>query len=92
MNSEGATPCSAFPPAIELRALIEGQFLAKLNHATKLGFTITQSTRVLATGGASANIRILQVEHTHTHTLTHTFFPMLIHLFIYVTQAIQTAL
>ena len=44
-----------------MRAVIEGQFLAKLNHARKLGYEISPTSRVLATGGASANERILQV-------------------------------
>uniref|UniRef100_A0A674AS14 Xylulose kinase n=1 Tax=Salmo trutta TaxID=8032 RepID=A0A674AS14_SALTR len=43
----------------EIRALVEGQFLAKRVHAEKLGYKIR--TRVLATGGASSNKDILQV-------------------------------
>ncbi|KAJ7322140.1 hypothetical protein JRQ81_018427 [Phrynocephalus forsythii] len=51
----------AFPKETEVRALIEGQFLAKRIHAEKLGYGILPTTRVLATGGASHNKTILQV-------------------------------
>ena len=51
----------SFSAATEFRALLEGQFLAKLYHARKLGFQMTSSTRMLATGGATANEKILQV-------------------------------
>ncbi|KAM9489374.1 xylulose kinase isoform 2-T3 [Clarias gariepinus] len=51
---------SAFTPEVEIRALVEGQFLAKRVHAEKLGYRIIQGTRVLATGGASCNKDILQ--------------------------------
>ncbi|XP_041102764.1 xylulose kinase isoform X1 [Polyodon spathula] len=52
---------AGFPEEVEVRALIEGQFLAKRAHAEKLGYKILQGTRVLATGGASSNKDILQV-------------------------------
>lgn len=52
---------AAFTPEVEIRALVEGQFLAKRVHAEKLGYRIIQGTRVLATGGASSNKDILQV-------------------------------
>lgn len=45
----------------EIRALIEGQFLAKRVHAEMLGYHLDQNSRVLATGGASKNQAILQV-------------------------------
>ena len=51
----------SFPPEREARALVEGQFLAKFVHAQRLGYRISRSSRVLATGGASKNRRILQV-------------------------------
>ncbi|XP_066300967.1 xylulose kinase-like [Branchiostoma lanceolatum] len=51
----------SFPPAVEVRALVEGQFLAKRAHAEMLGYSVGCSTRVLATGGASSNTSILQV-------------------------------
>ncbi len=59
--SRDGTLRAEFPPETEIRALVEGEFLAKLNHATKLGYHMTRATRVLATGGASANTKILQV-------------------------------
>ena len=51
---------STFPPEVEVRAIVEGQFMAKLVHAKKLGYTLSPSSRVLATGGASKNLKILQ--------------------------------
>lgn len=51
----------SFSPKVEVRAVIEGQFLAKLSHAKSLGYEITSSSRVLATGGGSENEEILQV-------------------------------
>lgn len=51
----------SFSNAQEVRAAIEGQFLAKRLHAEKLGYHIGRDTRVLATGGASSNQAILQV-------------------------------
>uniref|UniRef100_A0A8D0HRU4 Xylulose kinase n=1 Tax=Sphenodon punctatus TaxID=8508 RepID=A0A8D0HRU4_SPHPU len=50
-----------FPKEVEIRALIEGQFMAKRIHAEKLGYKIVPKTRILATGGASHNKDILQV-------------------------------
>lgn len=50
-----------FSKEVEVRACIEGQFLRLRVHAEKLGFSIGQETRVLATGGASANKAIIQV-------------------------------
>ncbi|KAL2085245.1 hypothetical protein ACEWY4_018565 [Coilia grayii] len=52
---------SGFTEQEEIRALVEGQFLAKRLHAEKLGYKIMPGTRVLATGGASSNMDILQV-------------------------------
>ncbi|XP_037801691.1 xylulose kinase-like [Penaeus monodon] len=46
---------------VEVRALVEGQFVAKRVHAENLGFSIGTSARVLATGGASGNKSLLQV-------------------------------
>lgn len=51
---------SEFPPAVEVRAAVEGQVMAKWVHAHKLGYQITPSSRVLATGGGSRNTAILQ--------------------------------
>ncbi|XP_030405883.1 xylulose kinase isoform X5 [Gopherus evgoodei] len=50
-----------FPKEVEIRALMEGQFMAKRIHAEKLGYKIMPRTRILATGGASYNKEILQV-------------------------------
>ncbi|XP_015183446.1 PREDICTED: xylulose kinase isoform X3 [Polistes dominula] len=46
---------------VEVRALIEGQFVAKRAYAEDFGFVIGPNTRIIATGGASANKTILQV-------------------------------
>ncbi|KAG7213110.1 hypothetical protein KM043_002433 [Ampulex compressa] len=46
---------------VEVRALIEGQFIAKRAHAEDFGFVIGPNTRIIATGGASTNKSILQV-------------------------------
>lgn len=46
---------------IEVRALIEGQFLGKRAYAEDLGFSPGENTRIIATGGASSNLTILQV-------------------------------
>lgn len=51
---------SKFPPEVEVRAIVEGQFMAKWVHAKRLGYTLSPSSRVLATGGASKNLKILQ--------------------------------
>jgi len=45
----------------EVRALIEGQMMAKRIHAERMGFNLTPQTRILVTGGASVNTAILQV-------------------------------
>ncbi|PNF32174.1 hypothetical protein B7P43_G00701 [Cryptotermes secundus] len=46
---------------IEVRALIEGQFLGKRAYAEDLGVSLGENTRIFATGGASNNSAILQV-------------------------------
>ncbi|XP_042812968.1 xylulose kinase isoform X2 [Panthera tigris] len=51
----------AFPRDVEIRALIEGQFMAKRIHAEGLGYQVMPKTKILATGGASHNRDILQV-------------------------------
>ncbi|XP_054723278.1 xylulose kinase-like [Uloborus diversus] len=50
-----------FSKEVEVRALIEGQFLAKRVHAENVGFTIGSKSKIIATGGASANQAIVQV-------------------------------
>uniref|UniRef100_A0A3P9HE44 Xylulose kinase n=1 Tax=Oryzias latipes TaxID=8090 RepID=A0A3P9HE44_ORYLA len=59
-DSEDSEVCS-WSPQVEVRALVEGQFLSRRLHAEKLGYSIIPGTRVLATGGASSNREILQV-------------------------------
>ena len=56
----GGTGVAEFPPEVELRALVEGQLVGKWVHAHRLGYNITPSSRILATGGASQNTAILQ--------------------------------
>ncbi|XP_018321310.1 xylulose kinase [Agrilus planipennis] len=46
---------------VEVRALIEGQIVAKRAYAEDIGFHSGQDTKIIATGGASANKSILQV-------------------------------
>lgn len=46
---------------VEVRALIEGQFIAKRAHAEDFGLQINKNSKILATGGASINTSILQV-------------------------------
>lgn len=48
-------------PQTEIRALIEGQMLHRKAVASDMGFNFGENTRILATGGASANKSILQV-------------------------------
>lgn len=50
-----------FSKDVEVRACVEGQFMRLRAHAEDLGYTVTANTRILATGGASANRSILQV-------------------------------
>ena len=54
------TEVKSFSKEVEVRALIEGQFLRLRVHAENLGYTIGPNTRILATGGASANTAIVQ--------------------------------
>ncbi|GLV44319.1 uncharacterized protein CBL_12385 [Carabus blaptoides fortunei] len=46
---------------VEVRAVIEGQFIAKRAYAEDMGLKIGPNTKILATGGASVNKSILQV-------------------------------
>lgn len=52
---------ASFSTEEEIRSLVEGQFMAKRYHAEKLGYKLSPSSRILATGGASNNREILQV-------------------------------
>lgn len=56
-----STPAMSMLPLREVRAVVEGQFMAKYIHAQSLGYKITSSSRILATGGASENVSICQV-------------------------------
>ncbi|XP_053569766.1 xylulose kinase isoform X2 [Bombina bombina] len=60
---------SEFSNDTEIRAVIEGQFLAKRIYAERLGYKIMPQTRILATGGASCNKDILQVLQRKYHQL-----------------------
>lgn len=51
-------PVDSFPPETEIRAVVEGQFLSMRLHGSNIGI---QATRILATGGASANPALLQI-------------------------------
>ncbi|XP_048477632.1 xylulose kinase [Plutella xylostella] len=48
-------------PQFEARALLETQALARRAHAADMGFQIDQSSRIIATGGASVNKELLQI-------------------------------
>ena len=66
-------------PSEEVRALIEGQLLAKRCHAEGVGFQFLgpQHTRIIATGGASKNKAILQVSLIFIWSISSVllFFP-----------------
>jgi len=47
-----------FTPAVDIRAVVEGQFLSMRLHGENIGL---KASRILATGGASANAGILKV-------------------------------
>lgn len=46
---------------LEIRALIEGQMLNRKAYAMDMGFNFGENSKILATGGSSANNAILQV-------------------------------
>ncbi|OGV57655.1 MAG: hypothetical protein A2283_02940 [Lentisphaerae bacterium RIFOXYA12_FULL_48_11] len=48
----------SFPPAVEVRAVVEGQFLSMRLHGENIGL---KARNILATGGASANKGILKI-------------------------------
>eukprot|EP00667_Euglena_gracilis_P005551 EG_transcript_5583 len=45
----------------DVRALVEGQCLAKRLHAARLGYRVTGESRLVACGGGSASVAMLQV-------------------------------
>ncbi|XP_043245698.1 xylulose kinase-like isoform X2 [Amphibalanus amphitrite] len=51
----------AFDKHTEVRAVVEGQLMAKRVHAESLGFQLGEESRVLVTGGASRNPALRQV-------------------------------
>ncbi|XP_040290038.1 xylulose kinase [Bufo bufo] len=63
---------SEFPKDVEIRALIEGQFMSKRIYAERLGYKIFPQTKILATGGASCNQDILQVLSDIFNAPVHT--------------------
>ncbi|XP_054281168.1 xylulose kinase-like [Macrosteles quadrilineatus] len=69
-----------FTPETEVRALLEGQFIAKRAHAEDLGFIVGKDSRILATGGGSANKEVLQVLadcfNTNVYTMTPRYSPI----------------
>ncbi|KAK6631307.1 hypothetical protein RUM44_005833 [Polyplax serrata] len=60
-NSKGEKVVKFAAPEMEVRALIEGQFLARRAFVEEMGFIHSDECRILATGGASLNKVILQV-------------------------------
>ncbi|KAF7280366.1 xylulose kinase [Rhynchophorus ferrugineus] len=46
---------------VEVRACVEGQFIAIRSYAEDFGFDVGKGTKILATGGASKNKAVLQV-------------------------------
>ncbi|KAJ0177628.1 hypothetical protein K1T71_006501 [Dendrolimus kikuchii] len=48
-------------PQYEARALLEGQAVARRVHAEDMGFTLDESSRLIATGGAAVNKDLLQI-------------------------------
>ncbi len=65
----------SFPAAVEVRAIVESQIMAKRCHALSLGYQITPQSRVLATGGAAVNPAIRQVRIYH-HSLRYLWQAM----------------
>ena len=52
---------SSFPPEVEARAVLEGQFLARRMYLENGGYQMGPTSRIIVTGGASANMDILQI-------------------------------
>ncbi|CAH1970342.1 unnamed protein product [Acanthoscelides obtectus] len=59
--TKNGSTCKFTSLEVEVRALVEGQFLAKRAYAEDFGIQVGQGTKILATGGASQNKGILQV-------------------------------
>jgi len=60
-NKSGANVERFGSAEAEVRALVEGQMMAKRIHAENIGLVMNQDTRILVTGGGSVNSNILQV-------------------------------
>ncbi|CAL8109379.1 unnamed protein product [Orchesella dallaii] len=60
-NKEGSKLNKFTSKEVEVRALIEGQFLSRRIHAERIGCKTSKESKILATGGASGNEDILQV-------------------------------
>lgn len=60
-NKAGEKVSKFASPEVEVRALIEGQFIARRAYSEDIGFKVGQGTKIFATGGASTNQAILQV-------------------------------
>jgi xylulokinase len=61
-NYKSRTHLIQFPmQQIEIRALIEGQMLNRKAYSMEMGFHFGEDSKILATGGSSANNAILQV-------------------------------
>ncbi|KAJ2947291.1 hypothetical protein O0L34_g17007 [Tuta absoluta] len=54
-------PIDKTAPQFEARALLEGQAIARRVHAEDMGFKLDESSRIIATGGASVNKDLLQI-------------------------------
>ena len=48
-------------PAHDVRAVVEGKFLAMRHFGSSMGLDIAQARKIIATGGASTNVAMLQV-------------------------------
>lgn len=60
-NSKGEKVIKFASAEIEIRALIEGQFLARRAFAEEIGLNKSEECKIIATGGASNNKSVLQV-------------------------------
>lgn len=62
---------SSFPPAVEVRAVVEGQLASMRGHMERVGMVSTPK-RVIATGGGSANHEILRLTSSIFGCTVHT--------------------
>ncbi|CAJ0942736.1 unnamed protein product, partial [Mesorhabditis belari] len=60
--NEKSEQVNSFSPEVEIRAVLESQFISKLVYARRLGWKGNESLgRILVTGGASENVSLLQL-------------------------------